>query len=57
VEKVIPEIVSGVDGDKAVGYANLTPVLVQAIKELKAKNDLLKHEMDILELEAQKRNL
>src|SRR3989338_5233007 len=48
VEKVIPEIVSGVDGDKAVGYANLTPVLVQAIKELNEENEMLERRIETL---------
>ncbi|WP_198172442.1 tail fiber domain-containing protein [Hymenobacter ginkgonis] len=43
VEQVLPELVStGADGYKAMNYAQLTPVLIEAIKELKAENDALK---------------
>jgi hypothetical protein len=43
VEKIYPELVStGADGYKAVNYAQLTPVLIEAIKELKAEVDALK---------------
>jgi hypothetical protein len=43
VEKVFPELVStGPDGYKAVNYAQLTPVLIEAIKELAAQNEALK---------------
>ncbi|RZK48088.1 MAG: tail fiber domain-containing protein, partial [Hymenobacter sp.] len=43
VESIYPELVStDKDGYKAVNYAQLTPVLIEAIKELKAENDALK---------------
>jgi len=43
LENVYPELVStDKDGYKAVNYAQLTPVLLEAIKELKAENDALK---------------
>jgi fibronectin-binding autotransporter adhesin len=43
LEQIYPELVStGADGYKAVNYAQLTPVLIEAIKELKAENDALK---------------
>jgi len=43
VEKVLPEVVKTDDkGIKSVGYANIVPVLVEAIKELKAEIDELK---------------
>jgi DNA-binding beta-propeller fold protein YncE len=43
VEKVYPELVStDKDGYKAVNYAQLTPVLLEAIKELAAQNEALK---------------
>jgi hypothetical protein len=43
LEQVLPELVNtGPDGYKAVNYAQLTPVLIEAIKELKAENDTLK---------------
>ncbi|RJQ15869.1 tail fiber domain-containing protein [Candidatus Woesearchaeota archaeon] len=52
VGKEIPEIVSyeenGVDA-VAVDYGAITPVLVEAIKELKAENDELKKRVDALE--------
>ena len=43
VEKIYPELVlTDVDGYKSVDYSKLTPILVEAIKELKAENDQLK---------------
>jgi hypothetical protein len=43
VEEVLPELVStGKDGFKSVQYANIVPILVEAVKELKAENDKLK---------------
>ncbi len=48
VQKLIPEVVSGTEGDLAKGetlglsYGNLVPVLTKAIQELKAENDSLK---------------
>jgi hypothetical protein len=42
VEAIYPELVStDAQGYKAVNYAQLTPVLIEAIKELKAENDAL----------------
>jgi hypothetical protein len=42
LEKVYPELVStDKDGYKAVNYAQLTPVLLEAIKELAARNEAL----------------
>ena len=47
VEKVVPEIVvKDTDGKYGMAYGNLTAVLVNAIKELKAENDALKAEKD-----------
>ena len=47
VEKILPELVfTDVDGYKSVDYSKLTPVLVEAIKELKAANDLLKTDIE-----------
>ncbi len=45
-EKVIPELVftNEVDGYKGINYAEVTAVLAEAIKELKAENDRLKAE-------------
>ena len=42
VEPVIPELVSGGDGNKSVGTSGFTPILINAIQELKAENDQLK---------------
>jgi hypothetical protein len=43
LEKVYPELVStDAQGYKSVNYAQLTPVLIEAIKELKAENEALK---------------
>ena len=43
VEKLYPELVTtGADGYKAVNYAQLAPVLIEAIKELSAENETLK---------------
>ncbi|MBG8555932.1 tail fiber domain-containing protein [Hymenobacter guriensis] len=42
VEKIYPELVStDAEGYKAVNYAQLTPVLIEAIKELAARNQAL----------------
>jgi hypothetical protein len=42
VEAIYPELVStDAQGYKAVNYAQLTPVLLEALKELKAENDAL----------------
>ena len=51
VEKVFPELVSTwhEEGYKAVDYGRLTAVLVEAIKELKAKNEALERRVDALE--------
>ena len=46
VEAVLPEAVeTGADGYKSVNYSNITPLLIEAVKELKAENDELKKEM------------
>ncbi|MGI4875564.1 MAG: tail fiber domain-containing protein [Janthinobacterium lividum] len=43
VEKIFPELVStGADGYKAVNYAQLTPVLLEALKEQQAQIEALK---------------
>ena len=58
METVIPELVNeaGLPNDengeapiKSVNYANLTSVLVEAIKELSAKNDALEERIKVLE--------
>ena len=43
IEVQIPEMVStGEDGMKGLSYSKITPVLLEAIKELKAENNFLK---------------
>ena len=41
VEKVLPSLVSGENGEKSVAYGNITAVLVEAVKELSAQNKAL----------------
>ncbi|MBO7434260.1 MAG: tail fiber domain-containing protein, partial [Salinivirgaceae bacterium] len=42
VEAVLPEAVeTGEDGYKSVNYSNITPLLIEAVKELKAEKDAL----------------
>ncbi|MBO2007721.1 hypothetical protein [Hymenobacter negativus] len=54
MEKIFPELAStGANSYKAVNYAQYTPVLVEAIKELKAENDALKSRATTLETAAQ----
>jgi len=45
VEKVLPELVSGGD-NKTVNYNGITGALIEAIKELKAENDIMKQRLD-----------
>ncbi len=46
VETVLPEAVTeDAEGYKYVSYPMLTPVLIEAVKELKAENDTLKAEL------------
>lgn len=48
-EKVIPEIVkTDKDGYKSISYEKLTAVLVEAVKELKADNEMLRLELERL---------
>jgi hypothetical protein len=48
-EKVIPEIVTtNKEGYKGISYEKLTPVLIEAIKELKVDNDNLRLELEQL---------
>ena len=44
VEKVIPEIVSEVDGYKSIDYAKLVPLLIEGIKEQQKQFDEMKKE-------------
>lgn len=43
VEKIIPDVVVGENGDKAVAYQNLVAVLIEAIKELAEKVEKLEN--------------
>ncbi len=53
IEQLYPELVStDAQGYKAGNYAQLTPVLIEAIKELKAENDALKTRAATLETAA-----
>jgi len=50
VEKVMPELVSEDDkGFKRVDYSDLSMMMLQSIKELKAENDALKARIEVLE--------
>jgi len=47
VEKILPELVNEAsDGYKSVNYIGLIPHLIEAVKELEAKNELLKKDYD-----------
>jgi hypothetical protein len=53
VEKIYPELVStDKEGYKAVNYAQLTPVLIEALKELAAQNEALKAELQTVKAQA-----
>ena len=45
IEKVLPEVVSGNDGNKAVAYGNIVALLIESIKELKDEVDELKKQL------------
>ncbi len=50
VREVMPEVVQEhSDGTLSLDYGRLTPLLVEAIKELRAENELLKKRLDRLE--------
>ena len=49
VEKVLPSLVSGENGEKSVAYGNITAVLVEAVKELSAQNKALQERVEALE--------
>jgi len=58
VEKVFPELVGEDDGYKALNYVGLIGPMVQAMKELRADNQLLRDDLQALsqrlkELESQ----
>lgn len=56
-EKVIPELVftNPADGYKGINYAEASAFLVEAFKELKAENDLLKTELTQMKTEYESR--
>ncbi len=52
IEKEFPEVVNtSPDGYKSVSYATITPILVEALKELKARNDRLRDRFQELQKE------
>ncbi len=54
VEEVLPEVVSeNSDGYKSVDYSKLSALLIEAVKELKAENDVLKEKVEALEKKLQ----
>ena len=55
VQKVIPEVISGDENSGALGmnYAELVPVLINSIKELKMEVDELKRKLERLTKEKQ----
>jgi hypothetical protein len=51
--EVLPEIVKeGPDGEKAIAYTEIIPVLIESIKELKAENEALKDRLASIEAAA-----
>jgi len=49
-EEILPEIVKeGPDGELAVAYAEIIPVLIESVRELKTENDALKDRIAALE--------
>ena len=56
VEAVLPELVTiDADGYKAVKYSQLPFYMLQAIKDLKTENDVLKHRLELQEVEFSER--
>lgn len=49
VEKVFPELVTKSEGSMGVDYAKIIAPVVEAIRELKAENDELRHKVDALQ--------
>ena len=47
IEKVLPEVVSGEEGNKAVAYGNVVALLIEAIKELKSEVEDLKEQLEV----------
>jgi len=50
VEKVFPETVATIEGEKYVSYDELVGALIEAVKDLKKENDGLKQKVSDLEL-------
>jgi hypothetical protein len=48
VEAILPEVVSGQEGNKAVAYGNMVALLIEAIKEQQGQIEDLKSEMKTL---------
>jgi len=50
IEQVLPEIVrTSPEGDKAVAYNEIIPVIIEAMKELISENEELKARIEKLE--------
>ena len=45
IEKVLPEVVTGKEGNKAVAYGNIVALLIESIKELKDEVDDLRQQL------------
>jgi hypothetical protein len=45
IEKVLPEVVSGKEGNKAVAYGNIVALLIESIKQLKDEVDDLRQQL------------
>ena len=48
VEKILPEVVSGSEGNKAVAYGNMVALLIEAIKEQQTQIEALTSEINTL---------
>jgi hypothetical protein len=52
IEDILPEVVrEGVEGEKAVAYSELIPVLIESIKQLKDENERLSERLAAVEAE------
>ncbi len=50
VEKQMPELVkTDAEGTKSVNYSGMIPYLIEAVKELKSENEMLKKRIELLE--------
>jgi len=55
VEKVLPEIIkTNADGYKTVDYSKLSPLLIEAVKELDKENKILKEQIKDLQLKVER---